>query len=944
MSLTAGKSTSGTTKTFVTALVANAGLLIVEVVAFVLLKQRLGRIYSPRTYLPPPDKRASELPKGWWRWLPAIFNSPSTDIIHKNGLDAYMFLRFLKMLIKIFTVFTIVTFLIIVPLDVIGIIPAANPLDRITWSNITADPEDSKRFIGHVIVAYVLTFFVLYVIRDEMLHFIHCRHQFLISKSHSRLAQARTVLITSCPEELANEHDLRLFASFVPGGIEKVWIYRDTTTLNKTFREREKACKKLEAAYSQLLRHTTKVWHLKHVAHKKAKKQKAVDKEKNEDLELIVPPPSQDLMDELLPPGKRPTHRIGFLGLFGPKVDTVRHCREEIVRLNASIKEQREAMGKQKFMGTVFIRCNFQAGAHILAQVLNYHEPLMMDKKWIETSPADIVWSNLDDGAVEVRTRYVISWLLTIGLVIAWGFPVFFVGLLSNVDDLCTKVRWLSWLCRAPSVVIGIITGILPPVFLAILFILLPLILRALAWYECIPRYSSISLSVYRRFFLLLLIHGFLIVTLSSGITKAAAGIISNPTHTVQELAQQLPGASVFFLTYTVTQGLSGAGGALAQLVPLAIYFIRKKLLGRTPRQAYAVTFLMPAADFGIILPQLSLLATIAFAYSILNPLINPISVIAFGMFYLAWKFLFTQVFDQPEHSETGGLYFPMAISNIFVALYIEQITLACLFFLKASISKTSSIIEGSLMIFLIVLTAGTQILIQSSFDPLIHYLPMSLATKKMATRYAKQRAEHTGLVEGEDIDLFSRDHKVRRRLKRIPGIAILDNKIDTLKAKVLRSPRPSVEEQPQTAKSTAAKFDNNLSRVASGVSVKSNTSKKSAGSHHSTETHKTDKSHASSVPPVFDAPAPAGRDIDDEDSDDEVDFNEHAFDHPSLYVEQPWIWIPKDPLGLSEILVNELHDIGVDASDLGAAMDKKGVVEVTRNPPDEAWDGGQDT
>jgi len=80
---------------------------------------------------------------------------------------------------------------------------------------------------------------------------------------------------------------------------------------------------------------------------------------------------------------------------------------------------------------------------------------------------------------------------------------------------------------------------------------------------------------------------------------------------------------------------------------------------------------------------------------------------------------------------------------------------------------------------------------------------------------------------------------------------------------------------------------------------------------------------------PVFDAPAPA---LEDSDSDEE-DENDHAFDHPSTYVDQPWIWLPKDPLGLSEVLVSELKAAGVDASDVGAIMDKKGVVEVTRNP-----------
>jgi hypothetical protein len=46
---------SNTSKTFLTALVANAALLVVEVGAFLILKQKLWRIYTPRAYLPPPE-------------------------------------------------------------------------------------------------------------------------------------------------------------------------------------------------------------------------------------------------------------------------------------------------------------------------------------------------------------------------------------------------------------------------------------------------------------------------------------------------------------------------------------------------------------------------------------------------------------------------------------------------------------------------------------------------------------------------------------------------------------------------------------------------------------------------------------------------------------------------------------------------------------------------
>jgi len=133
--------------------------------------------------------------------------------------------------------------------------------------------------------------------------------------------------------------------------------------------------------------------------------------------------------------------------------------------LNAKVKEAREHIVQGRFLGSAFIRCNLQMGAHVLAQCVSYHEvsfgielylfehkdvclrllldidqPLMMYDKWMEANPKDIVWQNLDDGAIEMRSRYVISWLATVGLIIVWAFPVAFIGTLSNLDDLCVKI------------------------------------------------------------------------------------------------------------------------------------------------------------------------------------------------------------------------------------------------------------------------------------------------------------------------------------------------------------------------------------------------------------------------------------------------------------------------------------------------------------------------
>jgi hypothetical protein len=50
----------------------------------------------------------------------------------------------------------------------------------------------------------------------------------------------------------------------------------------------------------------------------------------------------------------------------------------------------------------------------------------------------------------------------------------------------------------------------------------------------------------------------------------------------------------------SVTQGLSGAASALIQLGALVLHYYQKWYAGRTPRQAYKATFVMPSADFGV--------------------------------------------------------------------------------------------------------------------------------------------------------------------------------------------------------------------------------------------------------------------------------------------------------------------------------------------------------
>ena len=97
---------SKSTQTFVTALVLQ--LIIgggasprcdppdrsVYLFAFSVLHKRFRKVYEPRAILPEPSARIEPVPPGILAWLPHTIRASTKPIIHNNGLDAYMFIRF----------------------------------------------------------------------------------------------------------------------------------------------------------------------------------------------------------------------------------------------------------------------------------------------------------------------------------------------------------------------------------------------------------------------------------------------------------------------------------------------------------------------------------------------------------------------------------------------------------------------------------------------------------------------------------------------------------------------------------------------------------------------------------------------------------------------------------------------------------------------------------
>ena len=132
-----------------------------------------------------------------------------------------------------------------------------------------------------------------------------------------------------------------------------------------------------------------------------------------------------------------------------------------------------------------------------------------------------------------------------------------------------------------------------------------------LASFEGIPSRTGVELSLMTRYFLFLVIHTFLIVTLASGLISSIKPIAENPSSVATILATQLPMASTFFLTYIFLQ-FAGLAGNLLQIFPLIIYYISIILLGGTPRSIYSSKYSLRTPDWGTMFPGATIIGVIS--------------------------------------------------------------------------------------------------------------------------------------------------------------------------------------------------------------------------------------------------------------------------------------------------------------------------------------------
>ena len=138
---------------------------------------------------------------------------------------------------------------------------------------------------------------------------------------------------------------------------------------------------------------------------------------------------------------------------------------------------------------------------------------------------------------------------------------------------------------------------------LAVLMAVLPIYLRLMSKLAGKVTLSSVELRTQSYYFWFQVIQVFLVTTMASAATSAVPAIIKNPSSVTTLLAQDLPTASNFYISYFILQGLTFSAGALLQIVGLILYKLLTKFLGSTPRKLYNRWANLSALGWGTVVP-----------------------------------------------------------------------------------------------------------------------------------------------------------------------------------------------------------------------------------------------------------------------------------------------------------------------------------------------------
>ncbi|KAB1199585.1 putative membrane protein C2G11.09 [Morella rubra] len=361
-----------------------------------------------------------------------------------------------------------------------------------------------------------------------------------------------------------------------------------------------------------------------------------------------------------------------LLGAFGE--DAVKISLEED-RLEVFCEKIRQLQHEIE-LPVAFVIFKTRRGAALAAQSQQHSHPLL----WITEmapEPKDVSWRNL-------TIPYKILPLYEIGVVLAASLlTIFFAIPVTAVQGIAKFEKLKKWFPPAVAIQLipglsSILTGYLPSVILKGFIYIVPCAMFGMGKLAGCVSKSKEEIKACNMVFYFLVGNVFFLSVLSGSLLDEIGESFTHPKDFPSHLASAVSAQADFFMTYILTDGLSGFSLEILQPGLLFWDVIKSRTIGRGGEKN---PYLYSLPYFRII-PTVWLSVLIGTVYAVVAPLLLPLLI---GYFCLGYIVFVNQIQDVYETVyETCGQYWPYVHFYILIAIALMQISLIGIFGLKS--------------------------------------------------------------------------------------------------------------------------------------------------------------------------------------------------------------------------------------------------------------------
>ena len=333
----------------------------------------------------------------------------------------------------------------------------------------------------------------------------------------------------------------------------------------------------------------------------------------------------------------------------------------------------------------VVIEFNSPRDAYIASLILTKNNVTFVKHVLLNPNAHDMRWISIIYSSPLYREiMRVVSIILSVSIIVGWVIPIAFIGFFAHIPYMTVSfLRPLSFHVFKSQFVRDGIENILPLVTLIFFTEFVPYIFRFLSQLKGCRTGAEIEKDVQKWLFAFLFVHLFLVVTASSGISFVIERFINSPNSIPVILANELPKSSSFFCSFIIIRGISYFGGNILRIRDLFVQIVYYNFINYTPHIRINRIKNSLFFNWGSIYPLFSVLGCIGIAYSLISPLILPISFFSNLLIYFSFKYLFEYQYIKTNHSDTFGDIYQHTLLQLYIGIYFMEFSLLGLFVLS---------------------------------------------------------------------------------------------------------------------------------------------------------------------------------------------------------------------------------------------------------------------